>query len=82
MDIYVGNLAYSVDKTALQKAFEAFGKVLRCTVVMDRESNQSKGFGFVQMANRGEGEAAIAALHGQSLEGRTVRVNEAKPRNC
>ncbi len=80
MNIYVGNLSYSVTSDDLRKAFEAFGEVSTANVVTDKFTNQSKGFGFVEMSNKAEGEAAIKALDGADLKGRNVRVNEARPR--
>ena len=80
MNIYVGNLSYSVTSDDLRKAFEAFGEVSTANVVSDKFTNQSKGFGFVEMSNKAEGEAAIKALDGADLKGRNVRVNEARPR--
>ena len=80
MNIYVGNLSYSVTSDDLRKAFEAFGEVSTANVVSDKFTNQSKGFGFVEMSNKAEGDAAIKALDGADLKGRNVRVNEARPR--
>lgn len=80
MNIYVGNLSYSVTGDELRKAFEAFGEVSSANVVTDKFTGQSKGFGFVEMPNKGQGDAAIQSLDGQDLKGRAVRVNEARPR--
>jgi len=80
MNIYVGNLSYSVTSDDLRKAFEAFGEVSTANVVTDKFTGQSKGFGFVEMANKGHGEAAIKELDGKDLKGRSIRVNEARPR--
>ncbi|MFB9884933.1 RNA recognition motif domain-containing protein [Balneatrix alpica] len=80
MNIYVGNLAYSVTNDDLKEAFSAFGEVQRAAVIMDKETGQSKGFGFVEMADDGQAEAAIAALNGAPLKGRNVKVNQAQPR--
>ncbi|MFM8333421.1 MAG: RNA recognition motif domain-containing protein [Candidatus Methylumidiphilus sp.] len=80
MNIYVGNLSYSVTSDDLRKAFEQFGEVSTANVVTDKFTGQSKGFGFVEMSNKSQGEAAIKGLDGQDLKGRTVRVNEARPR--
>jgi len=80
MNIYAGNLSYTVSEHDLREAFEAFGAVSRATVIMDRETGQSKGFGFVEMANNAEAEAAIKALNGRDLKGRTLRVNQAEAR--
>jgi len=80
MKIYVGNLAYTVSDEDLKKAFEAFGKIASANVVKDQYSNRSKGFGFVEMPESGEAQAAIKGLNGKDLGGRTLNVNEAKPR--
>ena len=80
MNIYVGNLSYSVTSDDLRKAFEAFGEVSTANVVTDKFTGQSKGFGFVEMSNKGQGEAAIKELDGKDLKGRSIRVNEARPR--
>jgi RNA recognition motif-containing protein len=79
MNIYVGNLAYSVTEEDLREAFAAFGNPDRVNVIMDKFTGQSKGFGFVEM-NDSDGEAAIAALNDSDLQGRRMRVNVAKPR--
>ena len=80
MNIYVGNLAFTVDDAALRAAFEAHGEVSSAQVVMDRETGRSRGFGFVEMANGDQAKAAMAALNGSDLGGRALNVNEAKPR--
>jgi RNA recognition motif-containing protein len=80
MNIYVGNLAYTTNEQELRDAFEAFGKVNRATVIMDRETGRSKGFGFVEMANNAEAEEAIKSMNGRNLSGRTIRVNQAEER--
>lgn len=80
MNIYVGNLAYSVTEEDLQKAFEAFGKVDKVSIITDKFSGQSKGFGFVEMPGGKEAEQAIKALNGTDLKGRNIKVNEAKPK--
>jgi len=80
MNIYVGNLSYSVTSDDLRKAFEPFGEVSTANVVTDKFTGQSKGFGFVEMSNKAQGEAAIKGLDGADLKGRSVRVNEARPR--
>ncbi len=80
MNIYVGNLAYSTTNDELANAFAEFGAVDAARVVMDRETNRSKGFGFVEMPNANEANAAIEGLNGQELNGRRVLVNEARPR--
>ena len=80
MNIYVGNLAFTVDDAALRAAFEVHGEVSSAQVVMDRETGRSRGFGFVEMANADQGKAAMAALNGTDLAGRALNVNEARPR--
>jgi cold-inducible RNA-binding protein len=78
--LYVGNLSFSVDDAALQALFAPFGKVESAQVIMDREAGRSKGFGFVEMAEAAEADAAIAALNGKESGGRALKVNEAKPK--
>jgi cold-inducible RNA-binding protein len=78
--LYVGNLAYSVRDDSLQQAFAQYGNVTSAKVMMDRETGRSKGFGFVEMGSDAEAQAAINGMNGQSLEGRAVVVNEARPR--
>ena len=78
--LYVGNLAYSVRDQDLQQAFCAFGDVTSAKVMMERDTGRSKGFGFVEMGSQAEANAAIQGLHGQSLGGRALTVNEARPR--
>lgn len=77
--LYVGNLAYSVDKSRLEEMFADFGAVVSAQVIMDRETNRSKGFGFVEMGSDQEAQAAIAALNGKNMDGRNLTVNEARP---
>ena len=81
MKIYVGNLSRDVSEDDLRAAFEAFGKVTSATVIKDKFSGESKGFGFVEMAEKAEADAAIAGLNGTDLKGRTLNVNEARPRS-
>src|SRR6476620_1641538 len=78
--LYVGNLSYSVDSSELEQLFGAHGQVLSTQVINDRDTGRSKGFGFVEMANDQEADAAIAALNGQQHNGRALTVNEARPR--
>jgi RNA recognition motif-containing protein len=78
--LYVGNLAYSVRDESLQQSFSQFGTVTSAKVMMDRETGRSKGFGFVEMGSDAEAQAAINGMNGQSLEGRPIVVNEARPR--
>ena len=80
MNIYVGNLSYTLEESALQDAFAEFGEVSSVKVLSDRETGRSRGFGFVEMPNQAEGEAAVAALNGKDVGGRALRVNEARPR--
>jgi RNA recognition motif-containing protein len=80
MNIYVGNLAYSTTEEDLRKAFEAFGEISSVNIIKDQYSNQSKGFGFVEMPQDAEAQAAISALNGKDVNGRTINVNEARPR--
>jgi RNA recognition motif-containing protein len=80
--LYVGNLSYSVDSAELQQMFGAHGTVQSADIITDRDTGQSKGFGFVQMSTDAEADAAIAALNGQQSGGRSLTVNEAKPREA
>jgi len=80
MNIYVGNLAYSTRDDDLEQLFSAFGAVDSARVIMDRETNRSKGFGFLEMASRDEAEKAINELNGSNFQGRDIKVNEARPR--
>lgn len=80
MRIFVGNLNYRTDDDGLRAAFEPHGAVTEATVVVDRYSDRSRGFGFVEMPNNTEAETAIQALNGQELEGRQLTVNESQPR--
>lgn len=81
MNIYVGNLSYRTTEAELKKAFAQFGEVRRAKIVKDRETDRSKGFGFVEMDDANEGQKAIDALNEKELGGRTLRVNEARPRD-
>ncbi|HMF11209.1 MAG TPA: RNA-binding protein [Gemmataceae bacterium] len=78
--LYVGNLAYSIDDGSLQQIFGAHGTVQSAQVIMDRDTGRSKGFGFVEMGSDQEAQAAIQALNGTEVEGRTLTVNEARPK--
>jgi RNA recognition motif-containing protein len=78
--LYVGNLPYSVDSSELEQMFTPHGQVTSAQIITDRETGRSKGFGFVEMANDAEADAAIAALNGQDNGGRPLTVNEARPR--
>lgn len=81
MNIYVGNLSYHTTDDSLREAFEAFGEVSSARVIMDRDTGRSRGFGFVEMPSNEEGQAAIAALDGRDLDGRAIKVNEARPKD-
>ena len=78
--LYVGNLAYTMNDSDLQRLFEAHGSVTSAQVIMDRDTGRSKGFGFVEMASDAEAQTAIGALNGTEIEGRTLTVNEARPK--
>src|SRR5205085_8528365 len=78
--LYVGNLSYQVDSSELEQLFGAHGQVVSAQIINDRDTGRSKGFGFVEMANDAEADAAIAALNGQEHNGRALTVNEARPR--
>ncbi|MBP7225729.1 MAG: RNA-binding protein [Aliarcobacter sp.] len=80
MNIYVGNLSYRTEDADLKQLFSEFGAVKSAKVIMDRETNKSKGFGFIEMETAEAGAKAIEALNGKENEGRTLRVNEAQPR--
>jgi len=78
--LYVGNLAYGVGDSDLQKLFAPYGNVSSAQVIKDRENGRSKGFGFVELASSQEGKAAITALNGKDVDGRPLVVNEARPK--
>lgn len=80
MKIYVGNLPFETTDETLAQEFEVFGEVVSANVVVDRVSGRSRGFGFVEMPAQAEAEAAIAGLNGKDVMGRTLTVNESKPR--
>lgn len=80
MNLYVGNLSYRLSEDELKEAFEEFGQVASCTIIKDRVTGESKGFGFLEMPERSEAEAAISGLNGKDLKGRKLNVNEARPR--
>ena len=80
MNIYVGNLAFSTTDHDLRQLFEPYGVVDEIRVITDRDTGRSKGFGFVEMHDGTAARTAIAKLQGQEMEGRTLTVNEAKPR--
>ncbi|MBI1826477.1 MAG: RNA-binding protein [Planctomycetes bacterium] len=78
--LYVGNLSYSVTNADLEQMFTPHGTIESATIITDRSTGQSKGFGFVEMSSPAEADAAISALNGQDRDGRAMTVNEAKPR--
>ena len=80
MNIYIGNLSHEVTEEGLRLAFEPFGQVESATIIKDKHSGQSKGFGFVEMASKAEGQSAIDDLNGKELKGKVLNVNEARPR--
>lgn len=80
MNIYVGNLPYSVTDNDLRETFSRYGSVDQVNLIADRFSGESKGFGFVEMANNSEADAAIKGLNGSDLKGRNITVNQAKPK--
>ena len=81
MNIYVGNLSYEVSEEDLQQAFEAFGQVESAKVIKDMYTGRSRGFGFVEMSDKAEGQSAIDELNGADLKGRSLKVSEARPRS-
>ena len=80
MKLYVGNLAFATSSQELQELFSQAGTVTSASVIEDRDTGRSRGFGFVEMSSKEEGEAAIAQLNGKEMNGRALNVNEAKPR--
>jgi cold-inducible RNA-binding protein len=80
MNLYVGNLSFETTERDLQEAFEAYGQVSSASVITDRETGRSRGFGFVEMPTEGEARAAIEGLNDKDLHGRNLKVNEARPR--
>jgi len=81
MNIYVGNLAYSVTEEDLRAAFSTYGEISSASLITDKFTGNSKGFGFVEMSNNAEADAAIKGLNETPLKGRNMKVNEAKPRS-
>ena len=81
MNVYVGNLSYDLSEDDLKTAFEEYGEVSSAKIIFDRYSGRSKGFGFVEMSSDDEAKAAIEALAGKELGGRTMVVNEARPKS-
>jgi RNA recognition motif-containing protein len=80
MNIYVGNLSRDVVESDLKEAFQAFGEVQTTSIIKDKFTSESRGFGFVEMPNKDEAEKAIAGLNGKDLKGRNLTINEARPR--
>ena len=80
MKIYVGNMSFDTSEDDLRKAFEAHGSVDSVAIITDRDTGRSKGFGFVEMSNDDEAKAAMENLNDKDLQGRTLKVNEARPR--
>lgn len=80
MNIFVGNLPYDLTEAELRQAFEPYGAVSSASIIMDKMTGRSRGFGFVEMADKQQGEAAIKALHLFELKGRALTVNEARPK--
>lgn len=81
MNIFVGNLSYAVTEDDLRQAFEAYGQVTSASIIKDKFSGQSKGFGFVEMPSKEEAEAAVTAMNGKEMKGRNLSVSEARPRS-
>ena len=79
-NIFVGNLNFNTSEEDLRQLFEPYGQVDRVSIMTDRDTGRSRGFGFVEMANAEEGEKAISALNGQEIGGRTLNINEARPK--
>ena len=80
MNIYIGNIAFNATVDDIRQLFEQYGAVEKVTVITDRDTGRSRGFGFVEMPNASEARAAIEGLHGAALHGRALTVNEARPR--
>jgi cold-inducible RNA-binding protein len=80
MNIYVGNLSFKTTEAELRQAFEAFGKVAAVNLITDRETGRPRGFAFVEMASADEGRRAVESLNGSNIGGRSLTVNEARPR--
>ena len=79
-NIFVGNLSFNTNEDELRQMFESYGQVDRVSILTDRDTGRSRGFGFVEMSSNEDGEKAIAALNGSQLGGRTINVNEARPK--
>ena len=81
MNLYIGNLSYDIDENELEEEFKAYGEVKSVKIIKDRETGNSKGFGFVEMNSNEDGSAAIEAINGKAIKGREIRVNEARPKD-
>jgi cold-inducible RNA-binding protein len=79
-NIFVGNLSFDATESSVRSMFEEYGTVDRVNIVTDRDTGRARGFGFVEMGNDGDGDKAIAGLNGRALDGRTLNVNEARPK--
>lgn len=80
MNLYIGNISYRTKESELEQAFSAYGEVASATIITDKVTGRSKGFGFVEMPNEDEARAAIEGINGRDIGGRNLTVNEAKPR--
>jgi RNA recognition motif-containing protein len=80
MNIYVGNLSYRLTEDQLREGFEEYGQVTSCTIITDKMTGQSKGFGFIEMPDDNEARTAIGMMNGRDFHGRKMQVNEARPR--
>ena len=80
MNIFTGSLSYDLTENGLRELFEEFGEVTSCKIITDRDTGRSKGFGFVEMSDKASAQEAIDQLNGKAVEGRTIVVNEARPR--
>ena len=81
MNIYVGNLSYEVTEDELQQMFEEYGSIIKVSIIRDRDTGRPKGFGFVEMTEQADGEKAIKELDGVAVQGRNIKVNQARDRN-
>jgi cold-inducible RNA-binding protein len=79
-NIFVGNLSFNATEDAVRSLFQEYGTVERVNIITDRDTGQARGFGFVEMSNNAEADRAIAELHGRQFDGRTLNVNEARPK--
>ena len=80
MNIYCGNLSYDITENDLQQLFEEYGSIVKVNIIKDRDTDRSKGFGFVEMEKQEDGEKAIKELDGSAVKGRNIKVNQARPR--